>query len=81
MFLFWGFFLRGEGGGPGRAKPREKTSRKFLKFSFLKSLQMYQILTISSYIWRTHLLILLNSSLSNYLPPPLAPPLAMALEE
>ena len=60
------------GGGVGeqleRAKPREKTSRKFLKFSFLKSLQIHQILTTSSYIWRTLLLILLNSSRNNYLP-------------
>ena len=69
-----------EGGGVGaldRAKPGEKTSRKFLKFSFLKSLQIHQILTTSSYIWRTQLLVLLNSSLNNYLPhhpPPPFPP-------
>ena len=52
------FFLRGGGGGIGgqldRAKPtREKTSTKFLKLSFLKSLQMHQILKTSSYIWKT----------------------------
>ena len=59
-FLFFLLFFLGGGGGGGqldRAKPREKSSRKFLKFSFLKSLQMHQILTTSSYIWRTHQLI------------------------
>ena len=72
---FWfGFFWDGRGGGGlDRTKPREKTSRKCLKFPFLKSLQMQQILTTSSYIWRTHLLILLNSSLNNYLPPSPSP--------
>ena len=78
MFCLFCFFFLGGGGQLDRAKPREKTSRKFLKFSFLKLLQMHQILTTSSYIWRTRLLILLNSSLNNYLSPP---PLAMALEE
>ena len=69
MFLVC-FFLDGRGGGGlDRTKPREKTSRKSLKFPFLKLLQVQQILTISSYIWRTRLLILLNSSLNNYLPP------------
>ena len=32
------FFMGWGGGGLDRAKPREKTSRTFLKFSFLKSL-------------------------------------------
>ena len=80
LFFFWGGGGWGAWGVRGqldRAKPREKTSKKFLKFSFLKLLQMHQILTTSSYIWRTRLLILLNSSLNNYL----SPPLAMALEE
>ena len=69
----WVFFLGG-GGQLDRAKPREKTSIKFLKFSFLKSLQMHQILITSSYTRRTHQLILLNSSLNNH------SPRAMALE-
>ena len=51
LFVCRFFFFGGGGGQLDRAKPREKTSRKVLKFLFLKSLQMHQILTSSSYIY------------------------------
>ena len=53
--------------------PEEKPPEKFLKFLFLKTLQIHQILKTSSYLMRAHTLIF--SSLHNYWGRGVAPPL------